>query len=120
MIFAATVILGTVFSTTPIVNAQSESGHAAIEDTVVDANGAAVAGARVIVRSVDTGIERESVTTGNGHFTAPVLPVGHYSVKVMANGFGPAERTEISLRVGETTTVDFSLKPAGVNEQVVV
>lgn len=120
IIFAVTVILVTVFSTTQFVNAQSESGHAAIEGTVVDANGAAVAGARVIVRSVETGIERESVTAGNGHFSVPVLPVGHYSVKIMANGFGPAERTDINLRVGETTTVEFNLKPAGVNEQVVV
>jgi len=114
------VMLGTVFSTMPIVNAQSESGKAAIEGTVVDTNGAAISGARVVVRSVETGLEREGVTNGGGHFSVPVLPVGHYSVKITVNGFGPAERTDISLRVGETTTVDFTLKPAGVNEQVVV
>src|SRR5215510_6645616 len=120
IIFAAMVMLGTVFSTMPIVNAQSELGNAAIEGTVVDANGAAIAGVRVVVRSVETGLEREGVTNGGGHFSVPVLPVGHYSVKITVNGFGPAERTDISLRVGETTTVDFNLKPAGVNEQVVV
>lgn len=120
IIFISTVILVTALSTTPIVNAQSESGNASIEGTVIDSNGAAIPGATVIVRSVDTGMQRESVTNGDGRFTVPVLPVGHYSAKVSAKGFGPAERTEISLRVGETTTIDFTLKPAGVNEQVVV
>lgn len=118
--FICAALLLTSFSTAGVVNAQSESGSAAIEGTVLDANGAVIPGANVIVRSAETGLERQSTTKGDGRFSVPVLPVGHYSVKVTANGFGPAERTEINLRVGETTTVDFNLKPAGVNEQIVV
>ena len=99
-LFVSAMILLTTFSAAPAVNAQSESGNAAIEGTVVDANGAAISGAAVVVRSVDTGLERDASTNSNGRFSVPVLPVGHYTVKVTAQGFGPAERTEISLRVG--------------------
>ena len=102
------------------VRAQSEAGNAAIEGTVVDGNGAAIGGATISVRGVDTGLERAAVTSANGRYSAPVLPVGNYVVKVAATGFGPAERTAISLRVGETTTVDFNLKPASVTEKVTV
>jgi len=99
---------------------QSESGSAAIEGAVRDGSGAAVAGASINVRNVETGLSRSAITGANGDFNVPVLPVGHYTVKVEAKGFGPAERTEVALRVGEATTVDFSLKPAVLNEEVTV
>src|SRR4029453_13293813 len=35
-------------------------------------------------------------------------------------GFGPAERDEVRLRVGETATVDFTLKPASLTEKETV
>ena len=100
--------------------AQSESGNAAIEGIVLDSNGAAVSGASITVRNVETGLERTAVTGGNGRFNAPVLPVGRYTVKVAAKGFGSAERTEVGLRVGESTTVDFTLKPEALTEAVTV
>ena len=49
-----------------------------------------------------------------------MLPVGRYIVKVEAKGFGPAERDEVHLRVGEAATVDFALKPATVEEKVTI
>jgi Carboxypeptidase regulatory-like domain/TonB dependent receptor-like, beta-barrel len=102
------------------VHAQSESGSSAIEGSVRDANGASVAGASLIVRNVDTGLSRNATSGSNGDFNVPVLPVGHYTVRVEAKGFGPAERTDVMLRVGEATTVDFTLKPADVNEIVTI
>src|SRR5262249_23709832 len=90
----------------------------AIEGAVRDANGAAIAGASISVRNVETGLARAATTTSNGDFNVPVLPVGHYMVKVEAKGFGPAERTDVALRGGEATTVDFTLKPATLNEEV--
>ena len=98
--------------------AQSESGSAAIEGTIHDANGAAIAGAAINVRNVETGLARTATSSGNGDYNIPVLPVGDYTVKIEAKGFGPAERTEVFLRVGQTTTVDFTLKPAVINQRV--
>ena len=102
------------------VQAQSESGSSAIEGSVRDANGASIGGASINVRNVDTGLSRNATSGSNGDFNVPVLPVGHYTVKVEAKGFGPAERTDVTLRVGEAATVDFTLKPADVNEIVTV
>src|SRR5262249_11480512 len=100
--------------------AQSESGSSAIEGSVRDGNGAAIAGASINVRNVETGLARSATSGSNGDFNVPVLPVGRYTVQVQANGFGPAERTDVTLRVGEATTVDFTLKPSDLNEKVTV
>ncbi len=102
------------------VRAQSESGSASIEGTIRDSNGSAITGAAIRVRNVDTGQARTANSTANGNFNVPVLPVGHYTVKVEAKGFGSAERTDVLLQVGKAATVDFSLQPAAVNETVTV
>ena len=102
------------------VSAQSESGNAAIEGVVVDSNGGAVAGVSMTVRNEDTGLQRATTTNSGGHFSVPVLPVGRYTVRAEAKGFTPAERTDVGLRVGDTTTVDFTLKPENIKEVVTV
>jgi hypothetical protein len=113
-------LLVTYLAGLQVVYAQSESGSASIEGVVKDANGGMVSGASVTVLNDETGAQRAATTGSNGKFNVPVLPVGRYTVKVQASGFGPAERTDVLLRVGETATADFELKPATVNEKVTV
>ncbi len=119
MLFLAALIFLSFISPRPVCG-QSESGNAAIEGAVVDSNGAAISGATISVRNVDTGLTRTGTTAANGRFSVPVLPVGHYSVKVEAKGFGPAQRDQVTLRVGETTTADFALQPASVSEKLTI
>jgi hypothetical protein len=101
-------------------NAQSESGNAAIEGAVLDANGGAVVGASLTVRNEETGQQRATTTASGGRFNVPVLPVGRYTVKVESKGFAPAERTDVILRVGDTTPVDFTLVPANMKAAVTI
>ena len=120
------ILLLTVISLTtslmlaPASRAQSESGSASIEGSVRDPNGSAISGAAITVKNVDTGLSRNATSGSNGDFNVPVLPVGNYTVKIASRGFGSAERTEVLLQVGKAATVDFTLKPADVNEQVTV
>jgi len=120
VIFAFVALLIIASTSTHEARAQSESGSAAIEGVVHDANGAAIAGAAISVRNAETGLGRTATSGANGDYNVPVLPVGRYTVKVEAKGFGPAERTEVALQVGQATTVDFILKPAALNEEVTV
>jgi len=99
--------------------AQSASGSAAVEGTITDANGAVVAGAKVAVRNLETGLERTATTDVRGNFSVPVLPVGRYEVKAQADGFSEAKR-DVLLTVGETAPVNFKLTAAGVSAQVTV
>ena len=54
--------------------------------TVTDASGAAVRGAKVVIRNAETGTERTLVTGADGRYAAPSLPVGAYNVVVTGMG----------------------------------
>ncbi len=115
--FCVLILLTLVFSLT-IAFAQSESGSAAIEGNITDENGAVVSGATVIIRNLETGLERTVVTDSNGNFNAPVLPIGYYSVTAKAKSFAETKRNRIILSVGESTVVNLKLGVAGVSADV--
>jgi Cna protein B-type domain. len=54
---------------------------------VTDSSGAAVPGATVTIKNVDTGLTRTVTTTDDGSYSAPELPIGNYSVTVEKSGF---------------------------------
>jgi hypothetical protein len=118
IIVAASVPLITCLLTV-CVAAQSESGSAAIEGTITDANGAVVAGATMTVRNLETGLRRSATSDARGNYDVPVLPVGRYEVKAQAKGFAEARRDAL-LTVGGATPVNFKLAAEGVTEQVIV
>jgi hypothetical protein len=55
--------------------------------TVTDPTGALVAGAQVKVRNGSTGLERATVTSSDGSYSVPELPIGTYDVTVTQTGF---------------------------------
>ena len=89
-----------------------------ISGTVTDSTGAIVPGVNVTIKSQGTGVERTVTTSGEGHYTAAILPIGTYTVGVAATGFQPAEKRELNLEVGQILTVDVVLKPASIGTEV--
>src|SRR5438552_18405714 len=72
---------------------------------VVDQNGAVVKDAKVSVVNTATGAVREAVSGSDGSPTISALSLtGTYAVRVSREGFGSEERTNITLRSGETAT----------------
>lgn len=102
-----------------VISGQSEAGKSSVEGSVRDQNGAIIQGATVVIKNIETGLERTVTTNTGGTFSAPVLPVGRYSITVSANGFAE-QRQEGILTVGETTSVDFTLFPQGATAEVTV
>src|SRR6185436_11282428 len=70
---------------TPTAGAQIVTGT--IEGTVLDPNKAAVPGANVELKHVETNTTRTVVTDDQGRFNAPQLIPGKYSVTVSKQGF---------------------------------
>ncbi len=87
---------------------------------VEDAQGAAVAGATVVVRNEETGTERRLRTDAAGRYAAPSIAVGRYVVTVQAEGFAPERRAGVELSVGQAVALDVRLRPAGDAQQVTV
>jgi hypothetical protein len=114
-----TVLLASlILMTGGVAIAQSESGSAAIEGMITDANRAAIPGANITVRNLATGLERVAVSDGDGRYAFRVLSVGTYSVRVEAGGFAAWRQDQVILRVGEATPVSITLQAASVTERV--
>src|SRR5579864_4700637 len=93
----------------------------AITGTVQDPSGAFVASATVRITNQDTGVVERSVTTGpDGAFTAPLMPVGTYSVSIHAEGFAEAKVADVAVRVTETTRMTAKLTTKSVQQKIEV
>jgi hypothetical protein len=76
-----------------------------ISGTVLDPQGAVVAGAKVTARHVATNREFMSETTSAGIFTLRALPPGTYDVKIQATSFRSYESKGLQVNVGEDTSL---------------
>src|SRR3989441_3491451 len=90
-----------------------------LQGTVTDANGAVVPGAEIVLHNVDTGQERTLKTNGEGFYLASFVPLGRYSVSASQKGFAKVQES-IEVTLNQTRIVDFTLKPTGVTEAVIV
>jgi hypothetical protein len=99
--------------------AQDISGT--IEGTVLDPTGAAVPKAKLTITNTDRNLVIRTVTTEEtGVYSAPLLPIGHYSISVEAAGFKTDTRTEIVLNVNDVLKINFAMQVGSINETVEV
>jgi hypothetical protein len=76
-----------------------------IVGTVKDSTGAVVPNATVTLTNTDKNIIVRVIKTGNsGEFSAPLLPIGHYSLAVEAPGFQKLVQTSIVLNASDKLT----------------
>jgi len=94
---------------------QTETGQ--ITGTISDATGGVVLGAKVVIKSVNTGATRESITNSAGIYTIPSLRPDTYDVTIDASGFQSfTQRVQVS--VGSKTDVSAQLT-VGATSQIV-
>jgi hypothetical protein len=107
---------GVVFA--PAASAQTViSGD--IAGTITDPTGAALPGAKVVVKSVQTGAVQTFTTGAAGDFRVPLLKPGTYTVTVHASGFQPTQTTA-TVAVGQITNVNLKLPVASGTQTVQV
>ncbi len=90
-----------------------------IRGVITDQSGAVLASANVVVRNVDTNIERTVTTNAEGLYNADNLRPGDYDIAVEAAGFKKATQ-RLSVLTGNTHTSNFSLIVGSSTESVVV
>src|ERR1700694_3568415 len=87
---------------------------------VTDATGAAVPGATVTVRNVDTGLLRKTESQADGSYLVPELPIGTYDVTIEKTGFQTSITSGVKVDVAAERRVYPTLKPGEVKEQITV
>jgi len=102
------------------VSLAAQTFRGTILGTVTDPQGAVVAGAKVTVKNVGTGLERTSETSADGTYSLRELPIGTYTVTVTVTGFQTAVTTGVVVDVAGERRVDAAMKPGQVSTKVEV
>ncbi len=111
------VLVLALTSATPLF---AQVGAAQLNGTVQDASGGRVAKASVTLKNSETNLTYSSVSNENGLYVLANVPPGRYELTTEAKGFSKSTQTGIVLTVGQTATIDVTLKVAARGEQVVV
>lgn len=101
-----------------VVGATGQTTNGNIQGTIVDAQGATVAGAAVTGRNMDTGLSVSATTSNAGVFALPNLPPGRYAVTVEASGMKKYKQEGITVTTNSTVGLDVTLQVGSANESV--
>ncbi len=94
------------------------SVEGSVSGTVRDASGGVVTNARVSLVQYGTGFVFPQQTDSKGHYSFPLVPVGHYEMQVEAPGFKIYRRLGITLDTSESLTLDATLTVGSQIERV--
>lgn len=115
------VALTAVFLVALPVASNAQETSADVRGTVSDSSGNPLPGAIVTVRNNASGLTRTSTTNADGEFQVRNMPIGSdYQATANINGYG-SERVEgLTVGLGKTTEVSFSLIASETIEEIVV
>ncbi len=114
LLFALMLTLGAGW-----MSAQEVTGT--ILGTVTDGTGAVVPNAKVTITNTDRNTVIRTTKTGKaGEYSAPLLPVGHYTVTIDAANFRKVTEADIILNVNDKRVVDVTLQVGSADETVTV
>ena len=100
------------------VRAQAGATTANINGVVTDEQGAVIGGATVLVLNLSTNLKRDITADENGSYKVTDLPPGSYKITVIAEGL-QSQATRFELELGVIAKVDFSLKVASQQQEVI-
>ncbi len=101
-------------------SARAQSMFATLSGTVLDSQGAVVAGAAITVKNSASGEIRVTTTNREGYFSITELPAASYEVTVTAKAFEKYHASGIALTGGDYRAMNIPLKVGSANETVEV
>src|SRR5438876_3112345 len=91
-----------------------------INGTVRDSSGSTIPETKVVLRNIDTAVERTTVTNVAGAYVFLNVVHGVYTLEVTRAGFNSERISAFRLEVNQTATFDATLRVGAVQESVVV
>jgi outer membrane receptor protein involved in Fe transport len=98
----------------------SQTSVASLNGTVLDESGGTVSGATISLREMDRNTMYSATSDQSGYYAIPNLPPGRYELKAEFKGFSKYTQTGTILSVGQTATVNITLKVEAHGEEVIV
>jgi hypothetical protein len=87
---------------------------------VTDSRGAAVVGAKLVLKNVGTGEERATTSDSLGNYIFTLLAVGHYTIRTEQSGFKTWTVPDVTLAAGDRLRLNASLEVGQVDQSVEV
>src|SRR5215510_12256342 len=112
------VALVAIFVMSAPARAQDYRGK--VQGVVTDASGGALAGAKVTLKNVGTGVDVTRQTNSEGRYIFDFVESCVYTVLVNATGFKKYEHRNVTLQNRGDVTVDAKLEIGGVTEVITV
>jgi hypothetical protein len=98
--------------------AYAQTDRATLEGTVTDPSGATIAGARLKILAVETGLTEERTSNSAGYYRFPAIAIGRYTVSASNSGFRTHMIKDVVVQVGETHTLDIHLQIGEASERI--
>ena len=114
---AVMMVLVFVFSS---FAAMSQTFRGGINGTLTDQSGAVVAGAIIEAVESATGVSHKTISSSAGAYAFQDMPLGTYTVKVIASGFKDAQVTGVPVTAGVIYTLPVKLSVQSTGETVEV
>ena len=100
--------------------AQANIGFAQLNGTITDESGRAVVKASISLRELNTNARYGATTNERGFYVIPNIVPGKYELTVEATGMGKYSNPGVVFTVGQTATIDATMKVAARQETIEV
>jgi Carboxypeptidase regulatory-like domain len=110
-------VVGLLAILVPFATAQSASQ---LNGNVTDPSGASVAGAKIVLTEIATGLQRTTTSNSSGLYSFLDVPPGDYKLEANAKGFATFLASHLTLVVKVPSTVPIRFQVAGTQESVTV
>ena len=94
--------------------------NAVVSGRVTDTSGAVIPGVTVELTNRATQVKSSTVSNEEGIFVFPSVPPGAYEGSAGINGFNTSRIDSVTLEVGQSKTLDFTLTVGDFNQSVTV
>jgi hypothetical protein len=118
-IFPAIAAILLLAGSVTLLRAQAVS-VASVTGRVTDPSGAVLAGARIIMTAVETNVSHSTTSDSGGSYSFPALPIGQYTMNVVAPGFQAYTQTGLRLQVNDALLVNVRMRVGEVTQSVQV
>jgi hypothetical protein len=112
------VVLASVFLLSGMLQAQVDTGQ--VLGTVVDQQGAAIAGAHIRLTSADNEVALTQQSDARGGYQFASIKIGKYTLTADAPGFGKVTQTDVIVNIQQSVVANLTLMPGNVQSTVEV
>src|SRR6266478_2497855 len=92
--------------------------NAQIHGVISDPTGAVITGVQIKATQIETRQVRTTVSTGDGSYVLPNLPVGPYTLEITAQAFNNYVQSGIILQVGNNVQINVTLQVGAVTQEL--